>query len=167
MAENGTNGQEPAGAPQDTPGGIQLLINAQYLKDLSFENPHAPQSLIQPKGQPEVQLNVDVKANTLAQDVYEVTLTLVARAVAAGETVFVVELSYGAVATAKADDPNLMPILILVEVPRIIFPFARSIVANATRDGGFPPLLLNPIDFTELLRQQQAGQQQPGQTATA
>jgi preprotein translocase subunit SecB len=165
MAENGTNGQEPAGAAQ-AQGGIQLLINAQYLKDLSFENPRAPQSLIQPKGQPEVQLSVDVKANTLAQDVYEVTLTMAARAVVEGEPVFVVELSYAAVATAKAEDPNLLPILILVEVPRIIFPFARSIVANATRDGGFPPLLLNPIDFTELLRQQQNAAQ-AGQTATA
>ena len=163
MAE--TNGEAAKAAGGGA--GVQLAINAQYVKDLSFENPRAPQSLIQQKQQPEVQLGVDVKARNLAPDLYEVILTLNAKAIAENETVFVVELAYGGVITAKTDDQNLMPFLILVEAPRLLFPFARNIVAGATRDGGFPPLLINPIDFTELLRRQQTeGQQQPV-TATA
>lgn len=152
MAE--TNG-ETAGT-----GGVTLAVNAQYVKDLSFENPRAPQSLIQQKTQPEVQLGVDVKARNLGPDLFEVVLTLNAKATAENETVFVVELAYAGVVTAKADDQNLMPFLILVETPRLLFPFARNIIAGATRDGGFPPLLINPIDFTELLRRQQQQQQQ-------
>jgi preprotein translocase subunit SecB len=151
MAE--TNG-ESAGT-----GGVALAINAQYVKDLSFENPRAPQSLIQQKAQPEVQLAVDVKARNIGPDLFEVLLNLNAKATAENETVFVVELAYAAVVTAKAEDQNVVPFLVLVEAPRLLFPFARNIVAGATRDGGFPPLLINPIDFSELLRRQQ--QQQP------
>ena len=162
MAETNGEGIEAAGT---TPG-ITLAINAQYVKDLSFENPRAPQSLIQQKQQPEVQLGVDVKARNLGPDLYEVILSLNAKAIAENETVFVVELAYGAVITAKAEDQNVLPFLILVETPRLLFPFARNVVASATRDGGFPPLLINPIDFAELLRrQQQAQAEQPGATA--
>jgi preprotein translocase subunit SecB len=158
MAEtNGGTGTEAAGA-----GGVQLAVNAQYVKDFSFENPRAPQSLIQQKQQPEVSLAVDVKARNLAPDLYEVLLTINAKATAENETVFVVELAYGGVVTAKADDQNVLPFLILVEAPRLLFPFARNIIAGATRDGGYPPLLINPIDFTELLRRQQQQQQQQG-----
>jgi preprotein translocase subunit SecB len=158
-----TNG-ESAGT-----GGVALTVNAQYIKDLSFENPRAPQSLIQQKGQPEVQLGVDVKARNLGPDLYEVVLNLNAKATSENETVFVVELSYAAVVTAKAEDQNVMPFLILVETPRLLFPFARNVIATATRDGGFPPLLINPIDFTELLRRQQEHQQSQagGPTAVA
>jgi preprotein translocase subunit SecB len=157
-----TNG-ESAGT-----GGVTLTVNAQYVKDLSFENPRAPQSLIQQKGQPEVQLGVDVKARNLGPDLFEVVLSLTAKATSENETVFVAELAYAAVVTAKAEDQNLMPFLILVETPRLLFPFARNIIAMATRDGGFPPLLINPIDFTELLRRQQESQQgQAGPSAVA
>jgi preprotein translocase subunit SecB len=159
MAETTTNGQGAADAQTMTgPGGVSLLINAQYIKDLSFENPRAPQSLIQPAGPPQVQLNVDVKAQPMAPDLFEVTLTLSAQAKVQDEIAFVVELAYCAVVTAKADDRNLIPILVLVETPRMLFPFARNIVAGATRDGGFPPLFINPIDFTDLLRRQQRGE---------
>jgi preprotein translocase subunit SecB len=156
-----TNGESAGTA------GVALTINAQYVKDLSFENPRAPQSLIQQKGQPEVQLGVDVKARNLGPDLYEVVLNLNAKATSENETVFMVELAYAAVVTAKADDQNLMPFLILVETPRLLFPFARNIIALATRDGGFPPLLINPIDFTELLRRQQEHQQSEGGGPTA
>jgi preprotein translocase subunit SecB len=122
---------------------------------------------MQPQKQPEVQINVDVKARSLGQDLYEVLLTISAEAKSENEPVFMVELAYGAVVTAKADNQDVLPLLILVEAPRIIFPFARNIIAEATRDGGFPPLMLNPIDFSELLRRQQqkAAAEQP--TATA
>lgn len=141
--------------------GPQLFVNIQYVKDLSFENPRAPQSLIQPAAQPEVGINVDVKARNLSAEAYEVILTINVNANAQGEPVFLVELVYAAVVTVRNAPEPLLANLILVETPRIIFPFARAIIANATRDGGFPPLLINPIDFAELMRHQQP-QEQPG-----
>ena len=151
MADN-VGGAAPIGN-----GGVnqQLIINAQYIKDLSFENPRAPHSLLQQKEAPEVQLGVDVKAQTLGQDVYEVLLTISAKANSAGEVVFVTELAYAAVITLRNAPQEVVPLLVLVETPRLLFPFARSIIANATREGGFPPLLIHPIDFADLLRRQQ------------
>jgi preprotein translocase subunit SecB len=155
MAENETNGTAAPGgdaaAAQQTG---HLQINAQYIKDLSFENPRAPQSLTQ-QIQPEVAINVDVKARGLGNDMFEVILTVNATAKTQEEPVFVVELTYGAVATARSENQELTAMLILVETPRLLFPFARQIVADVTRNGGFPPLMINPIDFAELLRRQQ------------
>lgn len=145
----------------------QLILNAQYIKDLSFENPRAPQSLIQPSAQPEVEINVDVKARNLSPELYEVVLTINATARAQGETVFLVELAYGSVVTVKNATAEVLPGLILVETPRIVFPFARAVIANATRDGGFPPLMINPIDFAELLRRQQSDAQDLGSADVA
>ncbi|HXZ00581.1 MAG TPA: protein-export chaperone SecB [Stellaceae bacterium] len=136
----------------------QLIVNAQYIKDFSFENPRAPHSLMQQKEPPEVQLGVDVKAQALGQDIYEVVLTINANAKAAAEAVFVAELAYAAVVTVRNVPQENLAAMLLVETPRLLFPFARSIVANATREGGFPPLLLHPVDFAELLRRQQAMQ---------
>jgi preprotein translocase subunit SecB len=157
MAENATGA-----APPQTNGAVhqQLVVNVQYIKDLSFENPRAPHSLLQQKEPPEVQLSVDVKAQGLGQNVYEVLLTVSARAVAGGaagggDPVFVTELTYAAVVTLRDTPPELVPVLLLVETPRLLFPFVRSVIANATREGGFPPLLIHPIDFAELLRRQQ------------
>jgi preprotein translocase subunit SecB len=144
----------------DSPSGPQqLILSAQYIKDLSFENPRAPQSLIQQSAPPEVDINVDVKARNLGPELYEVVLTINATARAQAETVFLVELAYGCVVTIKNAPAEMLPALILVETPRIVFPFARAVIANATRDGGFPPLMINPIDFAELLRRQQADMQ--------
>jgi preprotein translocase subunit SecB len=140
-------------------GPTQLIVNAQYVKDFSFENPRAPQSLTQQTAQPEVEINVDVKAGNLSPEVFEIVLTINATARAQGEAVFLVELSYGAVVTAVNAPAEMLPMLVLVEAPRIIFPFARAIIANATRDGGFPPLMINPIDFAELLRRHQTDAQ--------
>jgi preprotein translocase subunit SecB len=162
-AGNGTNGT-PATTPSGPP---QLLVNAQYIKDLSFENPRAPQSLIQQTAQPDVEINVDVKARNLSPEVFEVVLTINATARAQGEAVFLVELAYGSVVTLVNAPAEMLPMLVLVEAPRIAFPFARAIIANATRDGGFPPLLINPIDFAELLRRQQADAQSLGSPGAA
>ena len=159
---NGADGTQTA-SPSEAQ---QLILNAQYIKDLSFENPRAPQSLIQQTTQPEVEINVDVKASNLGPEVFEVVLTINATARAQGETVFLVELAYGSVVTIKNARAELLPALVLVETPRIVFPFARAIIANATRDGGFPPLMINPIDFAELLRRQQADAQALGSTGT-
>ncbi len=158
MAEEAKgNGQNSPPPPSPEPQ--QLIFNAQYIKDLSFENPRAPQSLIQQTAQPSVDINVDVKAQNLGPEVFEVILTINATARAQDQPVFLVELAYGTVVTVKNATPEMLASLILVETPRIVFPFARAIIANATRDGGFPPLMINPIDFAELLRRQQADSQ--------
>jgi preprotein translocase subunit SecB len=149
------NGQSSAPLPAADPAQPQhLLINAQYVKDLSFENPRAPQSLMQPAAQPEVAINVDVKAQNLGPEVYEVVLTVTVNAHAQDTPIFIVELAYAAVVTVKNIPEAMLPAVLLVETPRLIFPFARAIIAEATRDGGFPPLMINPVDFAELLRTQ-------------
>ena len=161
MAEDETTGS-PANSAQA--GQPQLFINAQYVKDLSFENPRAPQSLIQQKAQPEVSLDVDVKARNLAPELFEVALTISAEAKAEGETAFIVQLTYCGVISAQNATPEILNAMILVETPRLLFPFARNVIATATRDGGFPPLLINPIDFAALVRREQ---EKAGATATA
>jgi preprotein translocase subunit SecB len=151
------NGKAGAPLPAADPAQPQhLLINAQYVKDLSFENPRAPQSLMQPTGQPEVAINVDVKAVNLGPEVYEVVLTVTVNAHAQDTPIFIVELAYAAVVTVKNIPEEMLPAILLVETPRLIFPVARAIIAEATRDGGFPPLMINPVDFAELLRSQPA-----------
>jgi preprotein translocase subunit SecB len=151
MADSDTDGAEqPAAA---TPR--QLILNAQYIKDLSFENPRAPQSLTQQTQTPAVEINVDVKASSLGGENYEVVLTITASAKVEAGLLFVLELVYGAVATVRNVPQPALASVILVEVPRLMFPFARNIIADATRDGGFPPLMVNPIDFMELLRREQ------------
>ena len=142
-----------------TPDAVQLppapfRLIAQYLKDLSFESPRAPQTLMAQREAPEVNLTADVKARSLGPDVYEVVLNMGAQARQNNDPVFVVELSYAAVVTIKDAPAELVPLLVFVETPRMVFPFARAVIANATRDGGFPPLLVNPIDFAELLRRE-------------
>jgi preprotein translocase subunit SecB len=158
MGETRGNGEGVALPPT---GGPQLFVNAQYVKDFSFENPRAPQSLMQPSAQPEVAINVDVRAQNLNQGVFEVILTVNVNANAQGEPVFLVELAYAAVVTIVNAPEPVVANLVMVETPRIIFPFARAIIANATRDGGFPPLLINPIDFADLARRQQPAEAGP------
>ena len=141
-------GPAPAVPPQ------QMIINAQYLKDFSFESPRAPQTLLSQREPPAVSLNVDVKARSLGPEVYEVVLNIAAEARQGDDPVFLVELAYAAVVTLRQAPQELIPLLVFVETPRLLFPFARAIIANATRDGGFPPLLVNPIDFAELMRRE-------------
>lgn len=159
MAEESRgNGELGAATPANPAEPVQLSVNIQYIKDFSFENPRAPQSLLQPQAQPEVAINVDVKARNLGPELFEIVLTVNVNAQAQNEPVFLIELAYAAVVTIRNAPEAMLRSLILVEAPRIIFPFARAVIANATRDGGFPPLLINPIDFAELLRRQPAAQ---------
>ena len=126
-----------------------LQVNAQYVKDLSFENPNAPDSL-QQKTEPKVEVNIDVKAVNISENLYEVTLTTAVTGYNDTIKLFIVELTYAGLFTLvdiKSD--HLQPYL-LIECPRLLFPFSRSIIADVTRDGGFPPLLIQPIDFAKL-----------------
>ena len=156
MADEVTGNGQPAEQPAGTVQGQQLIINAQYIKDLSFENPRAPQSLMQQATPPSVEINIDVKAQTVGPENYEVVLTMKASAKAQNDTLFLAELSYGAVVTVRNVPQAMMGHVLLVETPRLMFPFARNIIAETTRDGGFPPLMINPVDFAELLRRNTA-----------
>ena len=130
-----------------------IAVRAQYVKDLSFENPGAPMSLAAEKGQPTIDVNVDVEARALAETEYEVSLRIAATAKHDETAAFEVELLYaGLFSLVNVSEENRSQVC-LIECPRLLFPFARRIVADATRDGGFPPLLLNPIDFAALYRQ--------------
>ena len=126
-----------------------LHFQTQYIKDLSFENPNAPEVYgVILQNQPEVSVSIDMRSQHLDQRSYEVTLILRVGATVAGKSAFLVDLQYGALIEVAAEVPeeDIEPLL-LTEGPRFVFPFARSIVADVTREGGFPPLVINPIDF--------------------
>ncbi len=161
----------PPGAPAGAAAGGQvaqmpLVVNAQYIKDMSFELPNAPQILRRLNEQPQVQVNVNAQAQQLGGDVYEVTLTLNAEAKLGQDALFIVELVYAGIFTVQGVPQDILRPLLLIECPRLLFPFARSIIAGLTREGGLPPMLIQPIDFADLYRRQlQAGQQQPAPPA--
>ncbi|MEM8936249.1 MAG: protein-export chaperone SecB [Pseudomonadota bacterium] len=143
-------GQNPAGTPgqsgQSQENAPSLVVMTQYLKDLSFESPRAPGSF--KAGQsPQLDVNVDVEGRTLGPDQYEVELSVAARATAENEPVFIVEASYAGAFEIKNVQREQLEMVMLVECPRLLFPFMRQIVADATRNGNFPPLMLEPIDF--------------------
>lgn len=145
----------PSTPAQNTPPPApQLRILAQYVKDLSFENPSAPDSLRNGQA-PGIDLTIDVQARTISEDTFEVVLNITANAKRDnGEVVFISELSYGGLfQLANIAESDREPFL-LIECPRLLFPFARRVVADTTRDGGFPPLMIDPVDFAGLYRQQ-------------
>ncbi len=140
-------GAEPIANGEDT--SPQAGVLSQYVKDLSFENPHAP-AVYQWQGQPQIDVQFNIASGQVGDDVYEVVIKIDVKAVAADKTAFQVELSYaGLFALRNIPEEQLQPFL-LAEAPRILFPFARRVLADAVRDGGFPPLMLEPIDFGQL-----------------
>ena len=149
----------PAQEPQA--GQLPLTIKAQYVKDLSFENPRAPQSLQTLQGPPAIQISVNVGAQHIQAQDYEVSLTINAEAKSNGQPLFVVELNYAGVFGIGPVPQEHMRPLLLIEGPRLLFPFARNIIADATREGGYPPLLMQPVDFVDLYRREIAQQGRP------
>jgi preprotein translocase subunit SecB len=138
--------------PQDTGALIAIQVNAQYIKDLSFEVPGAPGIFLELAGtQPELSVRVDLNAQLIGGNNYEVVLQLAAEAKVKDKVAFIVELSYAGVFTLMVPEEHLQPIL-MIEAPRLLFPFARAIIAGVTGEGGLPPLLLQPIDFNALYR---------------
>jgi preprotein translocase subunit SecB len=152
--------ETPAGgAPADQ--SPRMTIVSQYVRDLSFENPRAPLSLQPSQNRPEIQIRVDVRAQPIEAERYEVALQMHVEAKAGDEIAFMVELTYGGVFGLLNIPPDSLQPLLLIECPRLLFPFARRVVADATRDGGFPPLLIDPIDFVTLYRRRQQQAQTP------
>ncbi|MGD9637599.1 MAG: protein-export chaperone SecB [Alphaproteobacteria bacterium] len=128
-----------------------LAINAQFIKDLSFEAPNSPFIFNEMTKMPDVNINVDVQAAKIENNIFGVDLKFHINGRVGEKTAFIVELTYGCVVTLNIPQEHMEPML-LIEVPRHLFPFARNILADVTRDGGFPPLMITPIDFVGLYR---------------
>lgn len=170
MAESGGNGGETAQSqsqPQQSPG---IHVLGQYIKDLSFENPGAPETLRASDQPPKLDVNVNVNARPRSETEFEIELKIEAKAARGDVTLFIVEVAYaGLFQIRNVPREHIQPVL-LIECPRLLFPFTRQIVADATRQGGYPPLMIDPVDFAALYRQrmaelsaqQAAGQQKPG-----
>jgi preprotein translocase subunit SecB len=156
MAENGSGAPQPQG--QDVP---PLVVKGQYVKDLSFENPGAPGIFEQIGTQPNVEVNVNVEVNRQDNGDFEVTLAISINAKVQAKAIFIVELSYAGIFMLGPQIPqDQHAAVLLIECPRLLFPFARAIVSDVTREGGFPPMALQPIDFVALFQQQMAQQGQ-------
>ena len=168
MAKKTTKKEEKAaenGAAKEQEGAPSVSVLAQYIKDLSFENPHAPHSLRPREDAPEINININVNANPLSETDFEVELSLEASAGADADTMFNVELTYGGVFRLTNMPQEAVAPAILIECPRLLFPFARQIISDATRNGGFPPLLIDPVDFHALFQQRMAEEQVKSQVS--
>jgi preprotein translocase subunit SecB len=154
MATPGNGG--PAQSPSAQPAQAQLNVLGQYIKDLSFENPNAPRSLAPTETQPAINIQINVMVQQLAATDYEVALKLEGKAESAGAVLFAFDLTFAGVFRVQNVPQETLQPLVMIECPRLLFPFAREIVATAVRNGGFPPLLLDPVDFVALYQQRAA-----------
>jgi preprotein translocase subunit SecB len=154
-----TNEGNGSGAPDGEP---QVAVIAQYIKDLSVENPSAPQ-VFQRQVQPNVDVQFNINVEKLGDDVHEIVLKMEVSARSENGVHFVVDLSYGGLFGLRNIPEEALPPFLLIEGPRLIFPFARQIVSEAVANTGFPPLMLDPIDFAgAYLAQVEAAQGQGG-----
>ena len=135
---------------------LQLQILAQYLKDVSFESPNAPYSLRAGQENPKTELSFNLETREIdkekGSDLYEVAIKVTAKAIRGKDVVFITEVDYGTLVSMKGVPAEKIGPLLLIEVPRLTFPFVRKVIADLTQEGGFPPLLLNPVDFTSLYK---------------
>src|SRR5256886_6396398 len=165
MATTGNGGPAPSPGAQQSQA--QLTVLGQYIKDFSFENPNAPRSLSPSQTQPAINIQINVGVGQLAENDYEVTLKLEGKAELTGSVLFAFDLTFAGVFRIQNVPQDTLQPLVMIECPRLLFPFAREIVATAVRNGGFPPLLLDPVDFVALYQQRMAQMQaQPAPTAT-
>ena len=164
-----TNGDGPSPEPpQPVPAGEggskagiqpQLTVLAQYIKDLSFESPSAPQSLQGPGQNPQLKVSVNVNAAPRGEETYEVALQLEVHAKSDEGVIYNIELMYGGLFRLRGVPQNLLQPVMFVDCPTLLFPFMRRVLADIVRDGGFPPLMLDPIDFGRLYAQNLAQSQ--------
>src|SRR5260370_29073535 len=163
MTTPGNGGATQGPGPQ--PGQAQLSVLGQYIKDFSFENTNAARSLAPSQTQPAINIQINVGVGQLAQTDYEITLKLEGKAESAGTVLFAFDLTFAGVFRVQNVPAETLQPLIMIECPRLLFPFAREIVATSVRNGGFPPLLLDPVAFVALYRQRTA-QMQAAQPST-
>ena len=157
MTMTGNGG--PSQVPPDQQNAPRLNVLGQYIKDFSFENPNAPRSLQATTTQPAINIQINVNAQPLSDSDFEVALTLEGKAEHSGSVLFAFDLIFAGVYRIQNVPQDHIPPLIMIECPRLLFPFAREIVATSVRNGGFPPLLLDPVDFVALYQQRAAQQQ--------
>ena len=146
--KSNSNTKEPGGKSEN----LKFLINAQYLKDLSFENPKAPNSLRQLSNEnaPKFQIDANVKSKPLSdhgENIFEVELSIKSETKTSDSTLFIVEGVYCGVFTIENARAEILDKILLIECPKFLFPFLRSIIASCTREAGFPPLMIAPLDF--------------------
>jgi preprotein translocase subunit SecB len=153
----GQSGTETGAQPQQTPP--QLNVMGQYIKDFSFENPNAPRSLAPNQTQPAINIQINVGVGQSAPTDYEVTLKLEGKAESAGLMLFAFDLTFAGMFRIQNVPQEHLHALVMIECPRLLFPFAREIIATAVRNGGFAPLLLDPVDFVALYQQRLAAEQ--------
>ena len=161
MSENNKKNKSSEATQNGEPmANRQIVVHAQYIKDLSFENPNAPEILLDSPNQPDVEITVNVGAQPLSDAQFEVLLNLSAKAKADDKALFLVDLTYAGIVScpgSSAEDVNPM---VMIEAPRLLFPFARAIVSDVTRDGGFMPLNIQPVDFVAVYQHNLAKQQE-------
>ncbi len=153
------------GADTDAPR-PSLSVRAQYVKDLSFENPRAPDSFAA-GDPPAINISVQVQGRQFDDGAHEVELQINAEAKRGDDVVFLAELNYAGVFVIANVPPEHLQSVVMVECPRLLFPFARRVIADCTRDGGFPPLMMEPIDFLQLFLQSRAQESQATDPAAA
>src|SRR5438477_1856797 len=159
MATTGNGGPAPSPGPQQ--GQAQLTVLGQYIKDFSINNPNPPRSLAPNQTQPAIQIQINDGVQQQAETDYEISLKLDGKAENSGTVLFAFDLTFAGVFRVQNVPKESLQPLVMIECPRLLFPFAREIVATAVRNGGFPPLLLDPVDFVSLYQQRMA-QMQPG-----
>ena len=130
-----------------------IVINGQYVKDLSFENPNAPASLVPKSTPPKIEISLNLEAKEVQQETYEVVIQIIAKGLHEETSIFVLELAYAGLFTIKNFNDEQKELVLLIHCPTLLFPFARRIIADSTRDGGLQPLLIDPVDFNMLYRQ--------------
>lgn len=126
-----------------------VLINSQYIKDLSLEIPHAPEIFAKINQKPELKVDMNVQSQKLASGDYNVTLNIALNGDIANEKLFIIELSYAAVVSINLPQEHIEPVL-AIEIPHLIFPFARNVITQCLTEGGLPPFMLSPVDFAGL-----------------
>ncbi len=149
-SDGGQTASEAAATPLE---GAQLAVLAQFIKDLSFESPNSPRSLQRPGENPKLQVNVNVQAAKESDDIYQVDLMFEAQAQSDDGVIYNIELVYSGMFRLTNIPDEFLQTVLSVDCPTILFPFLRRIVADLTQEGGFPPLLMDPMDFASLYRE--------------
>lgn len=127
-----------------------IKVISQYIKDLSFETPSSPEIFMASAVKPNIELSIDIDAKKVADDIFEIILKISANAKSPEKPVFLCEIAYAGLFNLQNIEPQMIEQILLIYCPNLLFPFIRRLIANTTSDGGFPPLMIDPIDFADL-----------------
>lgn len=127
-----------------------IKVISQYIKDLSFETPASPEIFLNNQGKPDIDLSIDIDAKKISDEIYEVILKITANAAVKDKKIFLFEASYAGLFALQNIEDEMIEQILLIYCPNLLFPFLRRLLANLTSDGGFPPLMIDPIDFNDL-----------------